>query len=222
MKTLYYFLILFLLISVQSKAGHNMAGCDISYQCTSTPDVYKVILKFYRDCSVGSGLYNNCNYSIPNGNLNGATIANSNLFLTTQIIGASAGYLGVNYGSFILNIASGLNGYDIIQTCNSITTVCTNCNTRTAGTYSPGIEVYTFEGNVNIGNVPTACCRVVIGAVTTGRFETNYLSYFTSNYQVKSELDRCQSSCNSAPTFTNEAVTMVCAGTDFFLSFRGC
>lgn len=214
MKTLNYFLILFLLLSVQSKAGHNMAGCDISYQCTSTPDVYKVILKFYRDCSsyqVCAG----CSYGIPNGTLSGCT-SNTGTVLTSQIVGASAGYLGINYGSFILNIASGLNGYDIIQTCNSVTSVCTNCNTRTAGTYSPGIEVYTFEGNVNIGNVPTACCRVILGAVTTSRFGTNYLSYFTSNYQVKAELDRCQSSCNSAPTFTNEAVTMVCAGTDFF------
>ncbi|MFZ4796915.1 MAG: T9SS type A sorting domain-containing protein [Bacteroidia bacterium] len=213
MKTLYYFLILFLLLSVQSKAGHNMAGCDISYQCTSTPGVYKVTLKFYRDCSSLGAMCAGCNLVVPYGTLSGCNTLTGTV-LTTQIVGASAGYMGNNYGSFILNASSGSNGYDIIKTCNSVSTICTNCNTRTAGTYSPGIEVYIYEGNVNLSNIPTACCRVVLGAVTSARFSTNY--FYATNFQIVAELDRCQSTCNSAPIFTQDAVALVCSGTDFF------
>ena len=213
MKTLNYFLILFLLLSVQSKAGHNMAGCDISYQCTSTPGVYKVILKFYRDCSALGAMCNGCNIAVPNGTVSGCT-SNSGTSLTTQITGASAGFMGNNYGSFTLTASSGSNGYDIIQTCGTVNSICTNCNTRTAGTYSPGIEVYIYEGNVNLSSIPTACCRVVLGAVTSARFPTYFFS--ASNFQIVAELDRCQSTCNSAPTFTKDAVALVCANTDFF------
>jgi hypothetical protein len=133
-----------------------------------------VTMKIYRDCS-GIPLCTGCNNPIPNGSVAGCNTSSSGF--TTQIIGATAPYIGVNYGSFTLNIVPSSSGYDIIQLCNSVQTVCTNCNNRTAGTFSPGIEVYTYEGMVNLSTIPSACCNVILGANACCRnAATNYFN----------------------------------------------
>ena len=203
-------LILFALIAFQSKAYYTM-GSEISYKCTSTPNVYTVTMKIYRDCS-GLALCSGCNNSIPNGNTNGCTTATSGW--TMSIIGGNSPCTGVTWGSFTLNAAQTLfGGYDIIQTCTSVRTICTNCNTRNAGTFSPGIEVYTYEGNVNLSNIPATCCKIILGATANNRKSSSTLS--STNYFTYCEINRCQSSCNSAPIFTNDEVAAVCAGVDF-------
>ena len=211
MKKHFYILacILLSLFSFQSKASH-IVGCDISYKCTSTPGVYTVTMKIYRECS-GITLCSGCTNTVPNGNVTGCTTSSSGF--STSIIGATAPYVGVNYGSFTLNVVPSSSGYDIIQLCNNVKTICTNCNTRTAGTLSPGIEVFTYEGNVDLSSLPTACCKVIFAASVCCR--NSAVSISTSGvFQEVCELNRCQSSCNSAPTFTNDAIPLVCAGVD--------
>ncbi len=200
--------ILLSLISFKINASH-IAGCDISYQCTTTPNVYKVNVKIYRDCS-GIPLCPGCS-SFP-GNI--STCNTSNAGLSTSILGASGTCLGNNFGSFTLNIVPDVSGYDVIQTCATSTTICTNCNTRTAGTMSTGIEVYIFEGNVNLSSIPTSCCRVTLGVNGSTR-NAALTTMIPGTFQAICELDRCQSICNSAPTFTNDAVLFLCAGVDF-------
>ena len=189
--------------------AHNITGCDISYQCTSTQGVYKVTMKVYRDCSF-LGICPGC--TITPGNLNACTTNSAGW--STQIVGLSSSCAGVNLGGFILTAVSSPGVYDIIKTCNTVSTNCTNCNTRTAGTFSPGIEVYTFEGNVNLNSIPTTCCRIIFSANTCCRAFLSTNSYGGS-IQAVCELDRCQTDCNSAPIFTNEATALVCAGADF-------
>ena len=201
--------ILLSLLLFQSKASH-LVGSDISYKCTSTPNVYTVTMKIYRDCA-GIPLCSGCTNAIPNGTVAGCTTASSGF--STQIIGATAPYVGVNYGSFTLNIVSSSSGYDIIQLCNSVQTICTNCNTRTAGTFSPGIEVYTYEGNVDLSSLPTACCNVILGANTCCRNGAT-TTIIPGSYQTVCIVNRCQSTCNSAPIFTNDAIPLICAGID--------
>ncbi len=201
-------IILFSLISFQTKASH-FTGCDISYQCTSTPGVYKVSLKLYRDCA-GIQICMGCSNSIPSGTTVGCSVGTTG----TQILGASTACLGANFGTFTLNAVVGNSGYDIIQTCSSLKTICTNCNTRTAGTYTPGMEVYVYEGNVNLNGIPTNCCNVTLsysdccrnGALTT---------IVPGQFYSQTTINRCQTPCNSAPKFTNDAVVLICAGVDF-------
>ncbi len=202
-------LILFALIAFQSKAYYTM-GSEISYKCTSTPNVYTVTMKIYRDCS-GLALCSGCNNSMPNGNTNGCTTATSGW--TMNITGGNSPCTGVNWGSFTLNVVSAISGYDIIQTCTSVNSICTNCNTRTSGTFSPGIEVYTYEGNVNLSGINATCCKIILGATATNRKSSSTLS--STNYYTYCEINRCQSSCNSAPIFTNDLSPAVCAGVDF-------
>ncbi|MBJ7428398.1 MAG: T9SS type A sorting domain-containing protein [Bacteroidia bacterium] len=168
-------------------------------------------MKIYRDC-VGIPLCPGCSNTIPTGTVVGCTTASSGF--TTSIIGATGTFTGVNYGNFTLNAVVASSGIDIIQTCTSVRTICTNCNTRTAGTYSPGIEVFTYEGNVNLSAIPTACCKVVLGASICCR--NNALTTMQAgNFYTEAILDRCQTSCNSAPIFSNEAVVQVCSGVDY-------
>jgi PKD repeat protein len=202
-------IILLSLLSLKSKASH-FVGSDISYKCTSTPNVYMVTMKIYRDCS-GIPLCTGCNNPIPNGSVAGCNTSSSGF--TTQIIGATAPYIGVNYGSFTLNIVPSSSGYDIIQLCNSVQTVCTNCNTRTAGTFSPGIEVYTYEGMVNLSTIPSACCNVILGANACCRNAAT-TTLIPGGFQALCTVNKCQTSCNSAPIFTHDAIPLICAGVD--------
>jgi PKD repeat protein len=79
---------------------------------------------------------------------------------------------------------------------------------------SQGIEVSVFEGDVNLSSLPASCCRVTLstnhccrnGALSTA---------VAGNLTAICEIDRCQTPCNSAPVFTNEAVALVCSNQDF-------
>ncbi|MBJ7427390.1 MAG: PKD domain-containing protein, partial [Bacteroidia bacterium] len=210
MKKHFYILacILLSLLATESKATH-LTGNDISYQCTSTPNIYKVTIKSYRDCA-GIPLCPGCSSSP--GSISGCTTSSAGL--TTSITGASGSCIGTNFGSFTLNAVTNASSYDIIQTCTSNPTICTNCNTRTGGTISPAMEVYTFEGNVDLRSLPTACCRVILGSSICCR-TSSLTTMSPGNFFSFAEIDRCQTPCNSAPTFTNEAVVLACAGVDF-------
>ena len=212
MKKHFYILASILLnfFCFQSKASH-FVGSDINYKCTSTPNVYMVTLKIYRDCA-GIPLCPGCTNAIPNGTVAGCTTASSGF--STQVIGATAPYVGVNYGSFTLNVVPSSSGYDIIQLCNNVQTICTNCNTRTAGTFSPGIEVYTYEGNVDLSSLPSTCCNVILGANACCRNGASSTT-ISQGFQTVCTVNRCQSSCNSAPIFTNDAVAIICSNVDF-------
>lgn len=212
MKKLIYFLIIICLIAVSKTTNAtHISGCDISYACTSTPNIYKVTMKVYRDCS-GIPMCSGCSNPIPNGNVSVCTTASASL--GTSITGASPGFTGVNYGSFTLNAVAASSGIDLVQTCASVNTICTNCNTRTAGTYSPSIEVYTFEGNVNLSSIPTACCKVVLSMGVCCRNAVLTTLTAAGTYYTEAILDRCQTTCNSAPIFTNDAKVLLCAGVD--------
>ncbi|MES2656350.1 MAG: T9SS type A sorting domain-containing protein [Bacteroidota bacterium] len=208
MKTKYYVLsfILFLLLGKTTQASY-IVGADLSYQCTPTPGIYKVTLKVYRDCQ-GLNICAGC----ATGNTSGCTTASTGF--STPILGADSPCLSTNYGNYTLSIKPGNNNYDIIQTCNSVKTICTNCNTRTAGTFSTGIEVYIFEGNVNLNTIPSSCCKVALGLSFCCR-NTAITNFTPGSFYTECIINRCIAPCNNAPTFTNEAVPLVCAGVDF-------
>lgn len=205
--------IFFIFLFIKKAKSDHLVGSDISYQCTSTPGEYKITLKIYRDCA-GAYMCPGC-ASIP-GSMAGCTTANACCGFTNTIRGADPICAGISFGTFTLGIVSASSGYDIIQTCSAVNTICTNCNTRSAGTFSPGIEVNVFEGNINLNSlgIPSTCCRVSIGFSTCCR--NNASTTITSfNYFTEAILNRCQTPCNSAPTFTNDAAAIVCTGVDF-------
>ncbi len=199
-------LLLLFFTSKTTQASH-IVGADLSYQCTTTPGAYKITVKIYRDCS-GIPLCSGCTQPIPTGTTAGCS---QNL----QIKGADASCQGVSFGSVALTAqSSGFNGYDIIQTCVAVKTICTNCNTRSAGTYSPGIEVFIFEGTVNLNPVPASCCKVSIGYLDCCR-NGAIQNFVPGNFYMECIINRCIAPCNNAPVFTNDATPLVCQGVNF-------
>jgi PKD repeat protein len=191
--------------------GSHYLGSEISYQCTATPGIYKITLKLYRECGF-TQFCASCDNPVPFGTVSGCTIPG------ISVIGRSATCYGVFLGnSSNLTAVPSISGIDIIKTCNTSIqskTICTNCNTRAAGTFSPGVEVYTFEGNINLNTLPTTCCEValVYNVCCNNGATTNISS--SAAFYAEVLLNRCITPCNSAPIFTNDATVLVCSGQD--------
>jgi len=74
-----------------------------------------------------------------------------------NISGAASPCNGTSYGTTSLNILTTTPVRDVVQLCNLATSVCNNCATRTAGSFAPGIELYVFQGLVNLTSLPSNC-----------------------------------------------------------------
>lgn len=212
MKNLFTLLIAFLFFGLSSVKAVQINACDISYQATANKNIFKVTAKVYRDCSA-EALCSGCEIPFPNGTTNGCSLKNAGF--TTAIIGMDKGFEGINYGEFNLNIVTGVpNAYNIVefQKCETIKSTCTNCNTRTAGTYNPGIEVYIFEGLVDISAVPANCCNVALSISNNSR-NKSLTTIVPEAFYTECIVNKCI--INSSPTYTNNAHSTICSGVDF-------
>ncbi len=194
-------------IPYQSVSAAHLFGMEMSYTCTVTPGVYLVRQKIFRDCN-GTPLCGNCNGSciIPVSILGAANIANSGL--------PNNPYAGISYGIQTLFLETPVVSFDVGQLCNMARSICTECNTRTPGTFTPGIEIYTFSGNINLNALPASCCLVSISYTSCCRSAGispifNVLSTSLYNEMI---INRCAIPCNSSPIFTNDPVNVVAAG----------
>src|ERR1043166_1013586 len=200
-------LIAFLCFFSDVKADH-MVGSDITYQCIST-NRFLVTFKVYRDCSgipwcicPGFGT----SYACPP---------------TINILGADQSCPNTNFGTTQLPLVQSASGFDIIQLCgqqgSGNTSVCTNCGTRTAGSFTPGIEIYTFSGIVALSSLPSSCCKVKFYFLSCCRNAaiTTLVNPTGLNFYIEAMVDRCATPCNSGPSFTNDPVAVACAGQDF-------
>lgn len=192
----------FFLAMPKANASH-LTGGDMSYQCLGG-GLYQLTFKVYRDCQ-----------GIPMCNCPG--MAGCSLTGVT-VTGADPGCSNLPASVSMTIVPGGVSGFDVIQLCRTDKTICTNCGTRSPGTFTPGIEVYTFTGTVNLNAVtPATCCNIVVGwsdccrnAAITNLQNPSGLSYF-----VGATINRCATPCSSAPTFTNDPVALVCAGQEF-------
>ena len=182
-----------------------LLGGEMSYQCLGNGN-YQITMKMYRDCQ---GL-SFCNCPNTTGcTLGGVTIssANSNVCSFTPI------NVTMNIDPYGLT-----SGYDVVQLCRSSKTICTNCGTRTPGTYSyPAVEVYTFKGTVNLNSLPSNCCQVIASWSDCCRNAaiTSIQSPSSSSTYLYTSFNRCQSICNSSPVLTTPPPVLVCAGQVF-------
>lgn len=203
--------------AINVNASH-VIGSEIRYQCMSgTPGIYLVTVKLYRDCG-GVQLCANCPTSL-----------SSNCSISLNIVGAAipsgsglptSPCSGVNFGSQALTVIPSVSGYDVVQLCNLEKTVCSNCGTRTPGSFSPGVEVYTFQGTVNVSSIPASCCLISIGYNTCCRNNAITTLQNPGGIPFYSEalINRCASPCNSSPDFTTESDFVVPAGKDFIMN----
>ena len=208
MKKLLNLITLLLLFITPLKATH-MVGSDISYRCSGTPGVYIVQMRIYRDCA-GIQI---CGFGF---GPTGCVISGCTKSVT--ITGAAAPCLGTSFGSASLSVLPSVSGYDVVQLCIQQVTICSNCQTRTPGSYSPGIEVFTFEGAINLNGLPSGCCKIAIGYGECCRNNAITTLTTSQNFYTEAMIDRCQTPCNSAPVFTNDPVAVCCAGEDYIFN----
>ena len=187
----------------QSFASH-LSGSEISYACTATPNIYLVTLKFFTNCSSSQmcscplGSTTNCNKSI-------------------DIISGST-----PYSPQTLTLLVNQSGFDIVQLCSSSKTVCNNCSSRTPGTFSPGMEVYTFQGLVNLSSIPASSCMVTLSykSCCRGSDADNFTNPTSLEYYTYATINRCASPCNSSPVFNTPIDFVVCNGVDAKISIN--
>lgn len=209
--------LMFMLTFLQTgevKASH-VVGSDISYQCTTTPGVYRATFKMYKDCA-GVPICANC----PTGPLSPSCAKSISITGLPTPTGANmppSTCPGVGFGSQSVIVNTVVSGFDVVQLCAMQKTICTNCGQRIPGTFTPGIEVYTFEGDINLSSLPPGCCFISIGFSECCR--NNAITTLSNpgglNFFSEAVINRCATPCNSAPTFTNDPVAVTCAGQDF-------
>ncbi|MBI1222291.1 MAG: T9SS type B sorting domain-containing protein [Bacteroidetes bacterium] len=187
---LFLFLLPMLMISMQAEASDIM-GADMSYRCVGT-DSFEFTTIVYKDC--------NANWSIP------ANVYN----LYVSAINCS--FTPVTY------YPQQISCKDITPVCDGYCTKCNStCNSSSSNgscSFAYGIEKLTYKVIVYLGG--TSCCDFHIGYI--GNSTRNHATTTCCNsdlFYTYVELNRCQTSCNSSPIFTNDPVGIICAGQDF-------
>ncbi|MBC7384263.1 MAG: hypothetical protein H7296_14955 [Bacteroidia bacterium] len=214
-RSLLYFTLFILSFFYTNQSGAtHLAGSEISYACTATPGVYQVIFKVYRDCGDPYPVCSGC--PTPGSLSAGCSLA-------IAITGAGGTCNGTSYGTQSIGVLVSQSALDVVQLCNTATTICTNCGTRTAGTFTPGIEVYVFQGNINLTALPTSCCLVRIGYTTCCRNSaiTTLANPSSLSFYSEAIINRCASPCNSSPVFNSPLEFVLCSGVDAKLSISG-
>jgi hypothetical protein len=201
-------LILLVFTAKTSKASHIVGG-DLTYQCvSSTPGIYYVEYKWYRDC-VG----------IPMCGCGATGPLDPACSIDINIIAANGNCAGQTFPNQKLTVVPNTSAYDVIQLCAMSTTVCSNCGTRTPGSFTPGIEIFTFRGTINLASLtsdPTCCLfNIGFGECCRNAAITTFLNPSGLSFYSGGTLNKCMAPCNSAPAFTNDPVAITCAGQEF-------
>ena len=210
--------VLALFLPVFSVKASHVVGSEMTYQCTGTPGVYNVTVKLYRDCQGAAQICISCPTSL-------SPTCSIPLNITGYASPAGSGMptspcTGVSFGTQNLAVVTSASGFDVVQLCNTTKSVCTNCGTRTAGTYTPGVEIYTFTGQINLSGIPASCCFISIGYNTCCRNNaiTTLVNPGGINFYSEAIINRCATPCNSSPTFAFESEIAVPAGNDFVVN----
>jgi len=181
------------------RADH-VAGTDLSYTCTGTPGVWHITFSFYRTCSGIAVCYPNT--------------CGSSCSRPVSITGADPGCSGISYGTQTLYL-TGVRDVNPNPMCPSAKSICNNMGCVTAGTYTPGVERYDFEGDVDLRGLPPNCCNVKISWGECCRSAEISTGSTWQNYYIDCTINRCAAAnnpCSSSPILTNDPFAVICGG----------
>jgi hypothetical protein len=193
------YLTLFLFLGLNQVKAATISGTVFTYTATSTPNVFLVTLKVYRNCA-SSAMCTNC--------------SSGQCFSSVYVTGDA-----VVCGTYLLStinftLASNSPVYDAVQLCSMEKTICSNCGTRTPGSFTPGVEVYTFQSLVDLSTLPTACCMVDIGysCVCRNTSLINIASPSDNGYYDKITINRCVLPSNNSVVYDGDPNFTFCSG----------
>jgi len=193
-----------------AQANHTIGG-EFSYKRIGNR-LYEITYKVYRDCS-GISICSSCT---------GHCSRVVNIFGSSQPNGVAHNLppqtcTNTSYGTATLTRNASSVVYDAVQLCDLVKSVCNNCNTRTSGTFSPGIEVYTFNGTVNLSSIPSSCCWVTIGTGDCCRNSaiSTIISPSSNSTYHEIQINTCVSQENSGPVFLNKPSPVTANGGEY-------
>ena len=196
----FLFVCIFTASSFKSFASH-LTGGEITYTCTSTPGIWQITLTIYADCSGIPICTNTCN---------------AGCSYDINITAADTGNYSATTSLYLVSVSD----VDPNPLCPSSKSLCTNNGCITAGTFTPGLEKYIFQGNVNLGTtsgIPSYTCSIRISSSSCCRNTSLSNASTGSNVYVEAIINRCLSNtpCNSAPLLSNDPVVTLCGGQAF-------
>lgn len=100
---------------------------------------------------------------------------------------------------------------------------CSLCGTRTPGSNSPAVEVFTFTGNINLSAVPANCCWVNLNMRVTNRSNniTNILNPSNTNAFRNIQINLCDNGGpNTSPVFNSVPRLLTCVNNDYFFKLN--
>ncbi len=209
-----YWLVTAFVFLVFPAFSYNLIGSELSYQSLGGKN-YFLSAKLFRNCNskpicascVGSNNLDTC--KIPIRVAGGLLPSGVNHQLASQTCGNTL------FSTVLLSAGPNVVSLDVIQLCATERSICHNCNSRTVGNFTPGVEIYTFTGTVNLSSIPSSCCWV---SFVTGPFAGRDSS--NSNLQNPggiafynhTDVNVCVEPSNSSPVFTNDLNFVTCAG----------
>ncbi len=206
-KIILPFIILITLILSFDVNAHRLIAGRLSFQKVGINSL-SISLVVYKDCQ--------------SGNLCGCPVVlNTGCILPVQIRGGSPGFYGTLFSNLNLNIVPNASTNDVTSRCTGANkSVCSNCGTTTPGSIAPGAEAYTFQGTLNLANIPDSCCEIVVSYTECCR-ENNLINLNnggSQNFYVESRFNRCLNT--SSPSFALEPILIGNPGNNFTYNFQ--
>lgn len=195
---------LVLLSFIGVKANH-LFGADITYKCTTTPGIFEVTLKLYRNCDDPD---NFC-----------PTSCGASCTQTLTISGADPGCATTSFGTFNLSLVNVMD-ISLNLACPNSKNTCKNQGCVTPGTYTPSVEEFEFRGFANVGptsGIPSSCCNVRLSYSLCCRSTSIATGPAGAPFYVDAVINRCiaVSPCNGSPVLANSPMAFPCGGESF-------
>jgi hypothetical protein len=198
-------LLLFLVFCFSAAVLHSQSvKVSMRAACTTTPNLYNTTLTLYKDCSAGE-ICSNC----PGGPLSPSCSKSISIY-------ADSSNQWVFRGSQSLVINSSVSAYDAPQLGFLSKTICTNCGQRFPGSFTTGIEVYTFSGGINLGSlnntckvklVYSDCCRPQCATISNATAIDTYGELI---------IDKCITPCNNTPFSVANPIALFPSSSEVF------
>lgn len=206
MKKLLSLFLIVTLFNTIATATH-VAGADITYACTSTPGIFKVILVIYRDCQGIPLCSGSCTGQCP-----------QTIIVRSADPGCSS--LNQTISCQLVNVRDA----NPEPLCPTATNICSNLNCKIPGTFAPAFERYQFEGFVNLGptsGIPANCCNISLAWELCCRNSTINTGPANQNFYTNAIINRCLSTtpCNSSPNLYHDPITYMCSGQNAVINY---
>jgi hypothetical protein len=171
-------------------------------------------LEFCAGCVTGSSP-TNCHIPV---NIRGGVLPSG---IPHNIPASSTAFTNNNFMILNLPVIATASGISITENSICSTSICDNCNTRTAGTLTPGIEIYRFGDAVPLSFIPSGACWLSFSYVFGNGRPTSAKSIVANTpFVIETFVNRCLPTPNNSVQLIFDHRVSNCAGQETYLPFK--